>query len=282
MELILLEILTVSLYLLAAGSQYMGLTRQLRHRHKDFLYGFAIPALLIHGFLLYLWIDLSNFSTSHAISFSNIFHHIGGGQNLYFFNILSLIGWLAALIITVSSISKPLETLAIFIFPITALTIVLVQLFPGEYLVDTAANPKHLLHILLSILAFSVLGIAAFQAVILYIQDSLLRNKQTRIARMLPSIETMESLLFEIIWLGFILLSIVLFSSLLFFYGVFAPTLTHSPYLALLAWFVFAMLLFGRHYFGWRGQAAIRWTLGGVVLLVLSYFGNWLLSGFIH
>ncbi|HYN27072.1 MAG TPA: cytochrome c biogenesis protein CcsA, partial [Burkholderiales bacterium] len=50
--------------------------------------------------------------------------------------------------------------------------------------------------------------------------------------------------------------------------------LTHHIVLALCAWVVYAILLIGRWRLGWRGRAAIRWTLGGFVLLVLAYFGS--------
>ena len=37
---------------------------------------------------------------------------------------------------------------------------------------------------------------------------------------------------------------------------------------------VFAVLLWGRWRFGWRGRTAIRWTVGGFVFLMLAYFGS--------
>ena len=33
-------------------------------------------------------------------------------------------------------------------------------------------------------------------------------------------------------------------------------------------------LLAGRWRYGWRGRTAVRWTLGGFVLLVLAYVGS--------
>jgi ABC-type uncharacterized transport system permease subunit len=37
---------------------------------------------------------------------------------------------------------------------------------------------------------------------------------------------------------------------------------------------VFAILLFGRWRFGWRGRRATGWTLSGFTLLALAYFGS--------
>jgi len=44
--------------------------------------------------------------------------------------------------------------------------------------------------------------------------------------------------------------------------------------LGIAAWLVFAVLLWGRRRFGWRGRVANRWTLGGFVFLWLAYLGS--------
>ena len=84
----------------------------------------------------------------------------------------------------------------------------------------------------------------------------------------------METLLFQMIGAGFILLSVTLFSGFLFLQDLFAQHVAHKTVLSLIAWCVFAMLLWGRWRFGWRGQTAIRWTLSGFVFLVLAFFGS--------
>ena len=38
--------------------------------------------------------------------------------------------------------------------------------------------------------------------------------------------------------------------------------------------FAFALLLAGRHFYGWRGRIAVRWTLIGFLMLVLAYLGS--------
>ena len=84
----------------------------------------------------------------------------------------------------------------------------------------------------------------------------------------------MESLLFQMIAIGFAILSLALLSGVLFLEDIFAQHLVHKTVLSLAAWLVFAVLLWGRFRFGWRGRTAIRWTLGGFAVLLLAYFGS--------
>ncbi len=139
-------------------------------------------------------------------------------------------------------------------------------------------NNTLLLHILLSTLAFSLLSIAGLQAILLALQDRWLRNKQAvGIIRILPPLEVMETLLFQIIVVGFAFLTLVLITSCWAFFPVFNANLWQKSILAFMAWVVFAILLIGRSYFGWRGQQAIRWTLSGVFFVMVTYFGSKLL-----
>jgi ABC-type uncharacterized transport system permease subunit len=48
----------------------------------------------------------------------------------------------------------------------------------------------------------------------------------------------------------------------------------HKNLFSLLGWIAFAVLLFGRWKFGWRGRRALYWVLGGTALLVLGYLGS--------
>ena len=60
----------------------------------------------------------------------------------------------------------------------------------------------------------------------------------------------------------------------MFIHDLFAQHLVHKTVLSLLAWVIFAILLWGRWSRGWRGRKAIRWTLGGFFTLMLAYFGT--------
>jgi len=238
---------------------------KLRMRHaKKWLLGLGYLALLAHGYFLYRGID------------------IGVGQNLGVLNLFSLALWLVASIVLLGALYKPIESLSLFVLPLAALSVLLAHAFPTPYIVDTGSDPKMLIHILLSVFAFSVLGVAGAQAVLLAIQDYGLHTKRMGgFIQKLPPLETMERLLFQMIWAGFLLLTIVFLTSFYSYYGMFTKDLWGKMVLVTLVWLIFAILLVGRHWFGWRGRRAIYGTLSGFVLLIIVYFSHQLLAEFL-
>jgi ABC-type uncharacterized transport system permease subunit len=82
--------------------------------------------------------------------------------------------------------------------------------------------------------------------------------------------------LFRLIAAGFILLTATLASGVFFSEQLFGRPLRfdHKSVFTIASWLVFGGLLVGRHFFGWRGRTALRWTLIGFVMLVLAYIGS--------
>jgi len=188
--------------------------------------------------------------------------------------ILSLDAWAVAAIFLAGSLRKPIASLGAFIMLSTALAAI-GQIFLPHRTEDTPVhNPWLVAHIVISILAYSLLSIAVVQSLMLWIQESRLRRKHlTPLMRTMPPMETMETLMFEMIQVGFVLLTLTLISGFFFSENIFGTPLpfTHHSILSLIAWLAFAILLIGRRQFGWRGRNAIRWTLAGFVLFVFAY-----------
>jgi len=218
----------------------------------------------------------------HTISFNGtLYTSIGDGSigiDLGFYSIATLIGWIMAILVTLSGIRKPLQNLFIGVYPIAAISVATALLMLSN---DESSKsiqqwtPQLSSHILLSIFAYSVLSIAALQSALLALQDHHLRNHQTNgLIMRLPPLQIMEQLLFELIWVGVILLSISILTGIIFIEDIFAQHLVHKTILSIVAWGIFTALLIGRHVLGWRGTTAIRWTTGGYVLLMLAFFGS--------
>lgn len=126
------------------------------------------------------------------------------------------------------------------------------------------------LHVALSLLSATFLTLAAVQALTLAVQDRLLHEgTRLRFVQALPPLQTMERWLFLLIAVGFALLTLSLLSGLMFVRDLMAQRLAHITALSVSAWAIFAALLWGRWRRGWRGRAAIRWTLYGYALLIV-------------
>jgi ABC-type uncharacterized transport system permease subunit len=217
----------------------------------------AMIAVLLHGWLVYQGLLIPQ------------------GLDVGFFSVLSLVGCLVALLLLSATFTQPIESLGIFVFPVAALMLGLRLLNPDGYYLAQNLGAGLEFHILSSILAYSLLSIAAVQAILLYIQDTHLHNKHPGgFVRALPPLETMENLLFQMIGLGFIVLSISLLSGLFYLENILSQHLVHKTVLSVVAWLIFSILLFGRWRFGWRGRTAIRWTISGFTMLMLAYFGS--------
>ena len=127
---------------------------------------------------------------------------------------------------------------------------------------------------MLSIFAYCLLTIAALQALILALQERQISNKHPSTIMKLPPLQVMETLLIQIITIGFFMLSLSLITGLMFIQDIFAQHLVHKTVLSIIAWAVFGILLWGHWAAGWRGKKLISWTMGGFICLMLAYFGS--------
>ena len=197
------------------------------------------------------------------------------GLHLGFFNALSLIAWFGVALLLLAALARPVENLGLFVLPLAALALGFDLVAPSDQVVLRAAPIGLKAHVLISILAYATLTIATIQAVLLAVQDRRLhRHRVTGLLGALPPIETLESLLFQIIGVGFALLTVSLATGFVFVENLFAQHLVHKTVLSITAWIVFGALLAGRVLRGWRGRTALRWTVAGFVVLMLAYFGS--------
>ncbi|QLF92689.1 cytochrome c biogenesis protein CcsA [Pseudomonas sp. ABC1] len=251
------------LYAGATGYQSLRLAqRKVPDRRLLFVVGAL--ALIAHG----------------AALFSQLL--LPSGLQLDFFTASSLISAAVILLILLGLYRMPVENLLLLLFPLGFLTTLFAEFAPSGNVPLVIETPGMLAHILLSILAYGVLTIAVFQSLLLLLQDHHLKHKHpSGLIRNFPPLQTMESLLFGFLLAGWALLSASLLSGWLFLDDLFAQHLVHKTALSVVAWIIFATLLWGRHRLGWRGHKAIRWTLAGFCLLMLAYFGSKLVREFI-
>lgn len=210
----------------------------------------------------------------HSVSlYYNIFSP--AGINLGFDNAKSLISAFIVLFALIATWRYPVEILAIILLPLAVLTMLLKFTESDEHILTISSSLVLIFHITTSIIAYSLLALAAAQAMLLSVQNKYLRAHQPGgFIRLMPPLKSMENLLFETIVIGFVALTISLGSGLIFLENMFAQQLAHKTFLSIMAWLVYLILLIGHWRLGWRGRTAVRWTLVGFFSLMLAYFGS--------
>jgi ABC-type uncharacterized transport system permease subunit len=170
-----------------------------------------------------------------------------------------------------------LRGLQLLVFPVAAVCSLAPWFLDARHPMPNAGMWLLTAHIVVALLAYGLLTIAALHALLLSVLDRRLRTGAVpAILSGLPPLLTMEKMLFRIIIAGFTLLSATVLSGLLFSEELFGIplTFTHKNVFTLISLAIFAALLIGRFLFGWRGRLALRWTLWGFLALVLAYVGS--------
>ncbi|MCD6705499.1 MAG: cytochrome c biogenesis protein CcsA [Thiobacillus sp.] len=214
-------------------------------------------ALLAHGALIYQSV-------------------LGQGDiRLGFGNSLSTILWLTALAYWLTSQGAPLARLQSWVSGLAAVSVLVMALFTASHAIPDSQALALRMHLVVSFLAYGLLAVAALHAVLM----TMLEKQLHRGALMqdgAPPLLTLEAMLFRTIGVGFVLLTLAVFSGVFFSEELFGTPLqfSHKTVFAILSWLVFGGLLAGRHFRGWRGRTALVWTITGFTLLLLAYLGT--------
>ena len=136
----------------------------------------------------------------------------------------------------------------------------------------------HSLHVNVAILSYSLLAVGAIFSIFILLFENNLANKKKIFSFFSNSFSllSMENFLFKVYWLGFILLSITLFSGILFSNEIFESAIiwNHKTIFSLMAWITYGTMLFGRTKYGWRGKKAVVISIFAFIFLFLAYFGT--------
>ena len=229
--------------------------------------GFMLMTLLVHGVVLH-----NSVFTPQGFVF-------GFAQDL------SLVAWVGLSFYWLQSWFLPISSLRWLIIVFALVCSLFPSFFPGTVISPTAvSDPWFKGHFIVATISVGLLSLAAIHAMLMSVQDRALHRQLaiipgSRIAHWiedLPPLMTMESLLFNLLYVGFALLTLTVFSGLLFSQALFGRSLVfdHKTIFALLSWLLFAGLLLARWRVGLRGRAAIRWVLSAYTALLLAYVGS--------
>ena len=257
--------ITTILYLVASSGAWIGTRRA------------ANAAVVRTGWPV---IVLAAGLVMHAVALGwAVFAGGEGGINIGFSHAISLIVWLTLISYILVGNDWRLTRLAIlYLAPMAALASSMVVWLPSHVWISyEGAQAAFALHIVVAILAYALYTVAALHAVLLlFLQKQLLAGNIAAEHRDLPPLMRTERLMFQLLWIAFALLTATMLSGVFFSELLFSKPfqVNHKTVFSVMSWFVLGGLLAGRFIAGWRGRLAVRWTLIGFVMLLLSYVGS--------
>ncbi len=260
--------ITAALYALAFGIAWSD-ARASRDPRSNAASGAVVqPPLLLPALVVAL--------SMHAVA---LFSDLAGGEglNIGFSHAVSLIAWLAICAYAlIGRGNRLLCVAALYLAPLAMLSALLPLVLPGQRIVQFGGLAFKA-HVVVAVLAYALFTVAALHALLMASLERRLHAGELPAAlRGMPPLLRLERLLFQLLFVAFALLTATVLSGVVFSEELFGRPfqLNHKTVFAILSWMIFAGLLGGHWRFGWRGLLAIRWTLAGFVLLLLSYVGS--------
>jgi ABC-type uncharacterized transport system permease subunit len=249
-------ILAIALFLLYGASAWCMLRSVLRPKLEPLAWALTLLAVIGH---------------SDAIVHATRLH---GAFSIGLFEAISLLAWALAVLSCLINIDRKNRVVGAILLACAAFGATVTGV-GHTYAEMTAPGWELSAHILLSMAAAASLFAAAVSALVLVFLDRRLRLRRlTDLSSALPPLETLEKIMFRLIGAGFALLTLALFTGFVFVTNLFTQLLLQKTVLSLIAWVLFGVLLIGRVRFGWRGRAAVQWTLSGFAVLAVAYFGS--------
>ena len=189
----------------------------------------------------------------------------------------AVIVWLMLMLYLMGSFFYRLRGLQLLLYPLSVLFMLLAIVFPGHVESYRITDWPFMLHIISSLLAYSLFGITTLIAVlILWLSRDLHRHRLSPARSFLPPLLSLERMMFQSMWIGFALLTVSVISGTFFAEEVFGRpmTFTHKTIFSIVSWFIYAGLLLKRSMTAWRGKRPAVWTIVGFISLMLAYVGS--------
>jgi ABC-type uncharacterized transport system permease subunit len=200
------------------------------------------------------------------------------GQNMSILNVAALVSLIISALMSAAARRYHGWVLLPVVYSFSILLLTACALIPSQYITHLEAQPSLLLHIGLALIAYSLLMMAGLFALQLAYLDRQLKSRTPRHYPTMPPLLTLEARLFQLLATGLCLLTPSLASGLLMLNSSTITGQSHKLILSMIAWCIYALLLWGHHAQGWRGRKVITLSLIGNLILTLAYFGNRLVN----
>lgn len=252
--------LTIFLYLLGISLSVVGTVRRTTLAHRLSI-TFLVAAALLHlAVLVRVGVARERFPISNTAEF------------------LLVLGWVVLTLYLLVWARWRIHAAGLVLPPLAALLVAIsIGVVPGaQEPIAYGSQGWFVFHTAVSTIGLAALGVAFAMSVIYLVQDHALKAKWSiRVLERLPSLEACDQITHQAILWGFPLLTLGILT------GVAWNFVEHHRFWAvraketfpLLAWFLFAALLYARSVRGFRGRRSAYLTILGFALGLLTVLG---------
>ncbi len=211
----------------------------------------------------------------HFVTLSNQLSNITGA-GITLMNIISFACLLMSLIATLALTKWENIWLSLLvIYSLSCVSLILSGILTGNTAQIVAKDSILLFHIFVAMFSYALFFIALLYVFQLRFIDARLKNKKNLLLKTnLPPLITVEKHLFTLTLLAQLLLTITLITGAIYLPHSFVNEQLNKTLLSCLAWFVYAILLFGQWKLYWRGKRVLIYSISGMILLTAGYFGS--------
>ncbi|WP_297211208.1 MULTISPECIES: cytochrome C assembly family protein [Thermodesulfovibrio] len=139
------------------------------------------------------------------------------------------------------------------------------------------------IHALTAVFGISLFSLAFVLSILYLLQEKAIKNKKLRaFLNMIPSLEVLDKINYQLIFWGFPIYSLALIVGLIKYYSMHGFLFDPKEVMTLMTWVVYLVIFYLRVKEDWRKKRAAYLTIFGFLLVIIGFFGINLLTESFH
>ncbi|GAB4539725.1 MAG: c-type cytochrome biogenesis protein CcsB [Thermodesulfovibrionia bacterium] len=199
----------------------------------------------------------------------------------------SFFSWCILLIFLFHEYRYRLGLLGSFIMPMVFILMLSSSVFPREIKALSPVLRSYWfgIHVVMAFLGDAAFAIACGLGIMYLIQERYVKSKHlSKLFERLPSLETLDSINYHLITLGFPLLTLAIITGAIWANSVWGTYWRWDPkeVWSLITWLIYAIILHLRLSYGWRGKKVAILSICGFLFVLFTFFGVSLMKKGFH
>lgn len=197
------------------------------------------------------------------------------GQNFTVTNVISVMSFIMSACVTFALLKwKTAWFPLIIVYAFAVCSVAVAGFVKGSFIRNLQENAGLLFHLGIALFSYALFFLALIYAFQLKWLDRKLKSKKMFFCPILPPLMSVEKHFFTLTLAAQAMLTVTLISGMVYLHNFFAPEHIHKAIFSALAWLVYSVQLLGQWKLRWRGKRVLIYSISGIMLLSIAYFGS--------